>query len=109
MTDASRPQDAGRSHKRRGAPSPETAALLTRYQAAMRDDLAALLEDLAPKVPHGLLADAPAERPNLADRTRLWDLAIKLGKELGSAIDADPVSLEPAIPRPRARGRVDYG
>jgi len=107
-----RPQDAGRRHRRRGNPSPETAALLTAYQSAMRDELRAVLAELrGTPEPAGLMPDVvPAlKRPSLADRMRLWDLAIKLGRELGTAIDAAPPEADGPAPAPRARRRVDYG
>lgn len=107
-----RPQDVGRSHRRKGAPSPETAALLTEYQEAMRLELRTVLRELeGSPAPAGLLPDPEARpiRPPLGDRMRLWDLAIKLGRELGSAIDAEPTPAEAAPSRPRRRARVDYG
>lgn len=106
-----RPQDVGRAHRRKGSPSPETAALLTEYQEAMRAELRAVLAELTPAMPvAGLLPDLPPIpiRPSLGDRMRLWDLAIKLGRELGSAIDADPVPAEAAPERPRRRSRIDW-
>lgn len=115
MTDNDRPQDVGRSHARRGAPSPETTALLADYQAAMRTELRAVLTELeGQRQPAGLLPDTepPMIRPTLPDRMRLWDLAIKIGRELGSAIDADPVPVETPITasgQGRSRKRVDMG
>lgn len=84
----------------------------------MRDELRACLADLRGKVPdRGLLdaelPDPPApERPNLTDRARLWDLAIKIGRELGTAVDPSPDVGTPELgipPRPRRRGKVDFG
>lgn len=115
MIDGDRPQDVGRRHRRRGAQSPETAALLVTYQAAMRDELRAVLVELEGTVaPTGLLDTefTTAEvktRPDLQTRMRLWDLAIKVGRELGSAIDADPVPVTPAGSSTRLRRRrVEY-
>jgi hypothetical protein len=111
--DGTRPQDAGRSHARKGSPSRATLSLLADYQEAMRAELRTVLRDLAPVMPPpglGLVQDE-AKRPSLADRTKLWDLAIKLGRELGTEIDPGP--LEPAGPakdrEPRRGRRVDYG
>jgi hypothetical protein len=108
--DGARPQDVGRSRKRKGAPSPATQALIDRYQESMRAELAALLDELkGSPPPPGILADVEAVivRPPLKDRAALWDLAIKLGRELGSAIDATPA---PAIVGPGRRRRApNYG
>src|SRR5438045_2974930 len=108
--DGARPQDVGRRHARKGSPSPETLALLTRYQATMRDEMRGILEALSAVKPVGLLDVAPELAIPLGDaqRDRLWDRAVKLGRELGSAIDADPA---PAASSPkttrRSRKRVD--
>lgn len=115
MIDGSRLATAGKSHKRRGRPSSETASLLAEYQAAMRDELRACLEELqGSDPPPGLALDgkpAAKERPKLDVRMRLWDLAIKVGRELGTAVDATPATAgaEPAAARPRSRKRIDYG
>lgn len=116
MTDGDRPQDVGRSHRRRGAPSAETAELLTTYQVAMRDELRGILAALKAAKPLGLVDVGPELAIPLEDprRDRLWDRAVKLGRELGSAIDADPVPIRPtegsaaAKPRPRRR-KLDMG
>lgn len=42
-----RPQDVGRSRRRRGIPSADTLAILARYRAALRDELGATLDRLA--------------------------------------------------------------
>jgi hypothetical protein len=109
-----RPQDVGRSHRATGRPSPATASLLARYQASMRAELAALLDELAPQAPPpGLLLDgtAPAPvRPPIAERTRLWSLAMQLGRELGTEVDVTPLPGDrPTDLKHRARRRVDYG
>lgn len=117
MIDNDRAQDVGRRHRRRGAQSPETRALLATYQDAMRGELRAVLAELEGTVaPTGLLDTefTKAEvriRPDLAARTRLWDLAIKIGRELGSAIDADPVPVvaSPGATAKTRRRRVDFG
>lgn len=86
----------------------------------MRDELTALLDEIRGREPDpglGLLADAIARgdvvariRPPLKDRSPMWDLAIKLMRELGTEVDERPGadSTAPA-PRLRRRGRVDYG
>jgi hypothetical protein len=83
----------------------------------MRDDLGAILDELEPRpAPAGMLEAAglpPAvERPSIAKRGELWTLAIKLGRELGTEIDARP----PAAAAPTAGGpakgrrrKVDMG
>lgn len=117
-TDTGRPQDQGRRHRKRGAPSSETSTLLGEYQAAMRDELRAVLLELRPVAPTGTLelVDEPPKRPSLADRSRLWDLAIKLGRELGTEIDpgvgvgGDPSGTPAAAgPRKWRRARVEFG
>ena len=90
--DAARPQDAGRRHARKGAPSPASAALLERYQDAMRAELNAVLDEIrGAESPAGLLDGPVTVRPPLRDRAALWDLAIKIGRELGASIDPTPV------------------
>lgn len=108
-----RPQDVGRRHRRKGAPSPATRTLLGKYQDAMRAELAAVLAELAPAPPDpglGLVEDTP-KRPALEVRIRSWDLAIKLGRELGAEVDPGP-SPDGPVGQPAKRrraGRVDYG
>jgi len=80
-----REQDVGRSHRRRSVPAPETAELLERYQASMRAELEDLLAEIRPAVGQ-LTIDGGVTRPTLEQRRALWDLAIKLGRELGGAI-----------------------
>lgn len=85
-----RPQDVGRAHRRsRPGLAPETAAILERYRSAMRAELGDLLEELRPppagEAPIVFGAPPPRARPPLPDRLRLWELAIKLGRELGAA------------------------
>lgn len=82
----------------------------------MRSELRDLLAELRGKLPDpGLLPDAgPAEpvRPNLTERTRLWDLAIKVARELGTEVDANDDGRSPQAPPPPSgprRRRVDYG
>lgn len=80
----------------------------------MRAELGGLLDALEPPgVSDQLGLDGkPAPQPALplTERARIWDLAIRLGRELGTAIDAHPEPTGPAVPsRPARRGRVDYG
>jgi hypothetical protein len=108
-----RPQDQGRRHRKAGQPSAETATLLARYQEAMRDELRALLAELQPRVPDpglGLVAEEPT-RLALKDRAARWDLAIRLGRELGTEVDVPPMDALPAAPPAarRRRGRIDFG
>jgi hypothetical protein len=118
--ESARPQDVGRPHRRRlGEVSPEVASILERYRGAMRDELAMLLETLGARKA-GLLPDVAGELVvPLAERMRLWDLAIKLGRELaGGPGDAsvrdpgavaiertDPTLIRPARPAPRLKAR----
>lgn len=108
--DSERPQDAGRPHRRKGAPSAATVALLDTYQSRMRTALAAVLDVVEPGPTAGLVGDH-VNRPAITDRMRYWDLAIKLGRELGSAIDPPELAADDdagGVPG-RRRGRVDYG
>ena len=87
--ETARPQDVARPHRRtRGTPQPETERLLERYRAAMRAELEDLLEEIRPAPADSgqieLGGEIPRARPKLEERRALWDLAIKLGRELGS-------------------------
>ena len=101
--ESARPQDVGRPHRRRlGEVSPEVASILERYRGAMRDELAMLLETLGARKP-GLLPDVAGELVvPLAERMRLWDLAIKLGRELNAPGSEEP---PPDLPAPSTAGR----
>jgi hypothetical protein len=109
-----RAQDQSRRHRRKGAPSTETATLLAQSQAAMRAELRTLLVDLGGKLPDpGLGLGGPPElvRPPLKERIPMWDLAIKLGRELGTEVDESPPieTRNPESPTRRRRGKVDFG
>jgi hypothetical protein len=102
-----RPQDVGRSHHRQGGPSVETEELLERYRSAMRSELDDLLEEIRPASGQLTIDGAPA-RPSLDGRRALWDLAIKLGRELAAApepIVGAPGGSEPAATPARRRAR----
>lgn len=127
MIETARPQDVSRPHRRtRGTPQPETERLLERYRAAMRAELEDLLEEIRPAVYTEQLTIAggamPVARPKLEDRRALWDLAIKLGRELGSpmaeanwtgALDSRPIGggrrADVRAPRLSRRERVALG
>lgn len=115
MTEGGRPQDQGRRHRAKGSPSPETRSLLESYQRAMRDELRGLLAELEGKpAPAGLLDEGrpgPVVRPVLEVRAKLWDLAFKLGRELGAEVDVPPPPAmpNPATPGRRRRARPDFG
>ena len=95
-----RPQDVGRRHRAKGAPSRESAELLSRYHRAMRAEMQMVLRDIRP------YPRAKNDRPSLADRSKLWDLAIKLARELGAEIDPPkPAELTPIATRREA----DFG
>ena len=76
----------------------------------MRTELRACLVELRGVDPPPGLGMVPTKpkRPPLADRARLWELAIRLGRELGTEVDATPDRTTPAPGRRRV-GRVDYG
>jgi hypothetical protein len=114
--DPGRPQDQGRKHRARRAPAAATSSLLTRYYEAMRAELAGTLAELegAP-APAGLLPDVTAVRvrPSLGDRMKLWELAMKLGRELGAELDVNDTPAdqgEPdATPTRTRKRRPDFG
>jgi hypothetical protein len=113
--EAGRSQDQGRRHRRAGNPSPETASLLARYQSSMRNALSHVLDELEPRVPDpGLGLDPVTDPvwPPLKDSAPRWDLAIKLGRELGTEVDgsARTDTAQPAVARgPGRRKRIDFG
>jgi len=84
--ESARPQDLGRAHRRtRPGMAPETAEVLERYRGAMRAELGDCLIELRPEREQlTLTGGAERIRPALAERVKLWDLAIKLGRELGA-------------------------
>jgi len=99
-----RPQDVGRSHKRRRIPSAESLALLERYRAALRAELGETLAELRPTDPEGL-GLVPSAKPALSHRLKLWDLALKLARELGGDTDPPPRPYD-ATPPDATRGRA---
>ena len=104
-----RPQDVGRKHAR-SAGGTADRALVERYQTSMRDWLGLTLDALEGEVqPDGLHGPVPRKRPTATEAGRLWDLAMKLGRELGAAIEPDPLPDGPPAPnRPRRSRKVDY-
>lgn len=112
MSDNDRPQDVGRRHRRKAAPGAATSALLARYQEAMRSELAWILDILKPA--EGLVGTSVREG-SIAERTRRWDLAMKIARELGGEIDPGPDPAAAADPLgddtkpPARRGKIDYG
>jgi hypothetical protein len=122
--ETARPQDLGRPHRRaRPGPTPETARILERYRAAMRAELERLLEEIGARRP-GLLPDVPGELViPPPERAKLWELAIKLGRELGAPglaeLEEEPApaststsprrSSTPRAPRLSARERRSLG
>lgn len=123
MTEAAgdRPQDVGRSHRRAPGIAPETAELLERYRDAMRAELADTLTEIRPGTGQLTIA-GDVERPKLDVRIQLWNLAIKLGRELAggptgdAGIDGPPAAMAPAViprrrpaPRLKARERRSLG
>lgn len=111
-----RAQDAGRSHHKRGQPSPATTALLAQYHEAMRGELTEVLRELTGRPPDGvppqLALDGtvpPPKRPSLKDRAALWDLGVKLARELGSSIDPAPDRDAAGKPATRGPARLKRG
>jgi len=94
-----REQDVGRRHRRQlGEPD----LILDRYRDAMRAELADLLDELRPATGQLTIA-GDIERPKLEQRRALWDLAVKLGRELAGMPAADPgpapLAAVPAAPK----------
>lgn len=103
-----RPQDVGRVHSRRGIPSAESLALLARYRAALRAELGETLTELRPEPGTEGLGLVAKGKPALGDRLRLWDLALKLARELGEGIDltVSDGGVLPPTPPDATRGRA---
>ena len=70
-----RPQDVGRSHKRK--PPRRFGGLLQTYQIVMRKELFDLLHELRDQ----------REQLTSTERERRWKLAIMLAKELGADVE----------------------
>jgi hypothetical protein len=115
VTDADRPQDAGRRHRKRGAPSAATSSLLARWHERLRDELEAVIVELTPATPPaGLLdvvlpAQAGAVRPSLERRRSLVELGAKIATALGSEVDPPAPDEGGPAARSRRRSRVDFG
>jgi hypothetical protein len=83
----------------------------------MRDELRDVLRELKGSVaPTGLLdteftTSEVVTRPSLTERMKLWDLAIKVGRELGTEVDGSVATAgaQPSAPRKRSRARIDFG
>jgi hypothetical protein len=74
----------------------------------MRAELGDLLEELRPDLAQlGMDGAATRIRPAIADRVKLWDLAVKLGRELAApgAADLDPEPEPPASTSSSRRAR----
>lgn len=104
--ETARPQDLGRPHRRTTpGPTPETIEILERYRGAMRAELADVLDELRPERAQLTIGGGEERiRPALADRVKLWDLAIKIGRELaapGAGLE-DPPPAAPAVSPLRA-------
>lgn len=95
MTDASRPQDQGRRHRRKGAPSPATASLLAEWHTVLRAEMRQVVDAMA----HG-----PFDDPV---RDKLIDRGIKVARELGTEVDAGVTAETPDAGRPS--GSATFG
>jgi hypothetical protein len=102
--DPGRVQDQGRPHRRNGSPSPASVALLDRYRAELRAEIGELLDELRPATGQLTLEGGAPARPALDRRRELWDLAVKLARELERGPEPDPTpERSPATARaPRA-------
>ena len=108
-TDNDRPQDVGRDRtpkRRRGIA--ESDPLLARYQTVLRAELVRLLDDLEATT-SALDGGTILRYEKMRDREERVELAAKIARELGTAIDADtrpgPSTEGRRAPRPR---RVAY-
>src|SRR5690349_9377404 len=102
MSADQRPQDVGRTHSRKRSARPDDP-LLARYQTVLRAELVRLLDDLE-AVSAGLDGSMILRYEKMRDREERVELAAKIAKELGSAIDAAPPTAESVgrqLPRPR--------
>ena len=111
-----RPQDVERPHRRRpGELEPDVDDQLRAYRRALRLELADLLAEIRPPAPSsgqlaldGTLA-APT-RPALEQRRQLWDLAIRVARELGQApgvtAETAPAPSRPKRGAPRLTARA---
>jgi hypothetical protein len=120
VSEGDRPQDVGRVHRRaRPVGAPATEEILERYRDAMRAELGDVLEELRPPLEQlGMDGTAARIRPALAERLKLWDLAIKIGRELangeeiawaGEPAESSNASRSAAPPRLTARERRALG
>jgi hypothetical protein len=97
VTDTRRPQDVGRSHKRKRLRLAETEGLLAEYQSLMRAEMARLLRDIRGDF-QGKPENAPDDKLlSLSERAKRWEIAHRLARELGAQIEQapDPVPMEP--------------
>lgn len=120
--DGDREQDVGRTHT---AGAPRVAAvvpsradreLLERYRAALRAELEQLLDELVVDDAGRLQATGQLqlggsiERPALDVRRALWELSIKLSRELAGGIaevaPPDPAGVRRPASSPASRGRA---
>jgi hypothetical protein len=113
--DARRPQDVGRSHRRRTARPPEVRLLAAAY-VALRAELADCIAELRPlpidpDAPIVFGTPPPKVRPSLADRDRLVQLIARLLAILGAEVEApgDDQGADSAPTRPARRRRLDLG
>ena len=95
-TEAATVREQTRRRVRRATPSRASRELLARYHDRMRSDLDMLLRMLRP------------DTLTVAERTKYWDLAITLAKQLGNEIETAPPAEEPQRLRPTGTG-ADFG
>jgi hypothetical protein len=100
--DPGRPQDAGRPHRRRGAPAPEADEILDRYRRELRAELGELLEEIRPGAGQLTISGGTA-RPTLEVRAKLWELSMKLARELERSAEPEPTTSSTPEPAPGRR------
>lgn len=109
MADSDRPQDVGRRHTRKRSGGSDDP-ILARYQTVLRAELVRLMDELEAHTA-GLGGITMLAYDKLRDRAERIDLASKIARELGSAIDPQPAasfdSARSGRATPRSR-RVAY-
>jgi hypothetical protein len=97
-------------HRRKGTAPATDADLLARYRRTLRLELLTTLDELRPEPTPGLFGPN-VDRPTLATRRQLVDMAVALVRALASPLEleGEPESAGPAPAPRRHRARTDFG